>query len=312
MNAAISLLLTGIVATLPPAARSELDAGTQKFAPVESVLLKALQEVQVPARQAGALAVLGVCEGQVVEALGELGHVEDEEQRVAVDRARIELDIARQASQNDVNLRYAQKCWEMAKNELARAQESQDTYAKSVSATEIARLTLARDKAALEMEQAERDLQVARFNEALKQTELETALLDVARRRIIAPITGIVVQIHRQQGEWLQPGEPVLRLVRVDRLRADGFVHQKYVKRCLEGRAVELRVDLGLGPSQTFPGKVIFASPEVDPVNGQFLIRAEIDNRALILRPGQHATMTIEIEDDVDRADTVLDGSRLP
>jgi multidrug efflux pump subunit AcrA (membrane-fusion protein) len=37
----------------------------------------------------------------------------------------------------------------------------------------------------------------------------------------------------------------------------------------------------------------VFVSPEVDPVNGQVRVLAEVDNPDGVLRPGLRATMTI-------------------
>ena len=41
-------------------------------------------------------------------------------------------------------------------------------------------------------------------------------------------------------------------------------------------------------------GKVTFVSPEVDPVNHQVRVWAEVDNTELVLRPGLAAEMTID------------------
>jgi multidrug efflux pump subunit AcrA (membrane-fusion protein) len=42
-----------------------------------------------------------------------------------------------------------------------------------------------------------------------------------------------------------------------------------------------------------FAGKIVFVSPEVDPITGQVRIWAEIDNRDGRLRPGQPAQMVV-------------------
>jgi macrolide-specific efflux system membrane fusion protein len=43
---------------------------------------------------------------------------------------------------------------------------------------------------------------------------------------------------------------------------------------------------------------VVFVSPEVDPVNGQVRIWAEIDNKSLVLRPGLQGALLIEPRSD--------------
>ena len=60
----------------------------------------------------------------------------------------------------------------------------------------------------------------------------------------------------------------------------------------LHGRSVKLSVELD-GKRVEFPGKVVFVSPEIDPVNGQVRVWAEIDNKDGRLRPGLPAKMVV-------------------
>ena len=53
----------------------------------------------------------------------------------------------------------------------------------------------------------------------------------------------MVVQIKRHRGEWVQAGESVVRVLRLDRLRAEGFVPQA-ARRVAVGRPVTVQVDL--------------------------------------------------------------------
>ena len=102
-----------------------------------------------------------------------------------------------------------------------------------------------------------------------------------------------MVQVHRHRGEWVEPGEAVVRILRLDRLRAEGFLNVRYLGPDVESRPVTLTVDLPDEPGAEFPGKIVFVSPEIDPVNSQVSIWVEIDNEALRLRPGMRAKMTI-------------------
>ena len=82
---------------------------------------------------------------------------------------------------------------------------------------------------------------------------------------------------------------------RLDRLRVEGFLHAREVPRRLDGFAATLSVDLGQSQPVRFAGRIRFASPEIDPVNGQFRFWAEIENPELLLRPGQQGTLTIDL-----------------
>jgi multidrug efflux pump subunit AcrA (membrane-fusion protein) len=82
----------------------------------------------------------------------------------------------------------------------------------------------------------------------------------------------------------------------MDRLRAEGFIPAQHASQDLQGQAVRLTVDLPDASGTLFPAKIVFLDPEIDPVNAQVRIWAEIENQGLRLRPGMRATMTITPE----------------
>ncbi|MCH7996243.1 MAG: HlyD family secretion protein [Chloroflexi bacterium] len=131
----------------------------------------------------------------------------------------------------------------------------------------------------------------------LKENDFEIALRRLERRKVVSSIDGMVVQIHRRRGEWVEPGQTVMRIIRINRLRAEGLLDVRDVRDDLTGRRVTLSVVLPGGASAPFRGKIVFVSPEVSPVSGQVRIWAEIDNPKLTLRPGLNASMVIESDD---------------
>lgn len=260
----------------------------------ESVLITLIDQAEVPAHESGALAELAVREGQIVTEGQLVARVEDTMATLAMRRAKVELDIARKEETNDVQLRYARGAATTAKAELARATNTLEKYRKSVSGSEVDQLRLAVDKAEREAEQAEHDLAVARLTTQLKHSEYDLAVQNVDRRRIVAPIQGMVVEVKRRRGEWVHSGDTVVRILRLDRLRAEGFVQAAAVSGPFQPRPVTVRVDLPGQPRAEFPGSLVFISPEVNPVNGQVRVWAELDNRDSLLRPGMPVEMTLE------------------
>ncbi|MEX2142800.1 MAG: efflux RND transporter periplasmic adaptor subunit [Pirellulales bacterium] len=270
---------------------------------VENVLLTLIEEVELPAKEPGAMAELAVREGDVVEPGRQLALIEDDEARMAASKAEGELAIARTKAENDVAVRFARKAQEVAAAEYRRAQESVEKFHKSVSATEMDQLRLTTEKSLLEIEQAELEQSITRLTMRQKEAELESAQLKLKRHRLTAPFAGMVVQIKKHRGEWLNPGDSVLRLVRLDRLRVEAFVPARDFAAHLEGRRATLIIDAPrTGPAQ-FEGTVVFVSPEVDPVNGQVRLWAEVDNEQLLLRPGQPATLIIEADSSTRQID---------
>jgi macrolide-specific efflux system membrane fusion protein len=169
-----------------------------------------------------------------------------------------------------------------------------ERYPKSISETEVDRLRLAAQKAALAVEQAEFELQAAQDACRLRQAELELATHHVERRKIIAPLSGMVVEVNRRRGEWVEPSETVFRVLRLDRLRAEGFLHADQLREALIGRPVVLRTSFPGNQQAEFPGTLVFVSPEMSPVNGQTRMWAEIENPKLLLRPGMRGSLLIQ------------------
>ena len=81
----------------------------------------------------------------------------------------------------------------------------------------------------------------------------------------------------------------MLRLVAVDRLRAEGFAPANIIASVPVGSRVKFALSRD-GEAPPFDGAIEgtlkFISPEIDPVTGQVRIWAEIDNSAGKLRPG--------------------------
>lgn len=286
--------LVGVAAVLAgQCALAQSPAGESPAIEVKAVLVRLIDEAEVPAREAGVLEEIRVREGDFVQEGAIIARIDDALARLTRDRAAIELRIAEREAENDVDIRYARKKVELAQAELDRGLESRRVFKDSVSQSEIESLQLAVERSKLEIEQAEHDRDIASMSRSLKRNELETAEENIARRKVAAPFPGVVVEIHRRRGEWVQPGDRVLRIIRMDRLRAEGFIDAARSRPDLVGATAELRVALPDDPQATFEGKVVFVSPEIDPVNGQVRVWAEFDNPSNRLQPGLRGAMTL-------------------
>jgi macrolide-specific efflux system membrane fusion protein len=259
----------------------------------ESTLLTIIEEVEVPAKVEGVLSKIAVHEGQLVDEGAVLARIDDAEVRLTYDRATIEYEIASKQAKNELKIRIAKKAAAYARSELKRSLDSNAIKRDTVSESELDRQRLAADKGDLEVEQAQIDRETAELTSQLKETEMKLAQQAIERRAIVSTISGMVVQVNAHAGEWVPAGKTVFRVVRLDRLRVESFVHAKQLKPDLDGRKVTLAVDLAGKPGAEFPGTIVFVSPEVDPVNQTVRVWAEIDNPQLLLRPGLRGKLTI-------------------
>lgn len=267
--------------------------GTNAPVRIDNVLVTLIEQAEIPARDAGILTELQVSEGDQVKRGQVLGKVDDEDARLAFAKAAAETKIAATTAGNDVKVRYADKAAKVAAAEYKRAQESIDRVEKSVSKTELEKLQLEADRGTLAVEEAAHDLTIAKQNRDLKAAEQAVAQQVVDRRQITSPLDGVVVQLHFRRGEWVKPGDPVLRVVRIDRMRAEAFVPAGLSVGDWAGRSVRFFPTAGGAEREAYVGKLVFVSPEIDPVNGQIRVWAEIENRNQGLRPGERGRLEL-------------------
>jgi multidrug resistance efflux pump len=159
------------------------------------------------------------------------------------------------------------------------------------------------EESRLSVENAEILQEIAGLEANVGTARVEAAEKQIERHKIASPLDGVVVEVYRRAGEWVQPGEPVLRVVRMNRLRIKGELNfSQYAPREVAGKPVTVSVPLERGRQETFKGKVVFAEPDIR-IDGTYDVLAEVDNRSegssghWLLVPGiGGAIMTIHLK----------------
>ena len=244
-----------------------------------------------------------------------------------IEQSQFKQRIAEQAADSHVKLNKATKSRDTALVELNRAIAARKEFSGSVSDKELDRLQYLKDQADLDIVAAQEALAISQLevqveqavvgtaralvqkiqheltqsknDHAVKDIELELLRKKVElaeqlrdRRSMIAPFSGMLIEQFHHQGEWLEIGQPVFRIMRLDRLVVEGYANADDVHHSMRGAEVEVIAETPTG-QQTFSGKLSFVSPSVDPVNGQVQIRAVIENRQGILRAGEAVELMI-------------------
>ena len=262
-------------------------------------LVSLVEEARVPAREAGVLVELSVKEGDVLSRGGLIGRIDDSQPRFEKQKATAEHEQAVARSESDVDVRYSIAAEEVAEAELEKAVASNRRIPGSVTEVELSRLQLNRKKSELQIEQAQLERRLSALDAHSKSVEVAAADNRIERRKISSPIDGMVVQLYPHLGEWMQPGDPLARVVRTDKLRVEGYVDSaKFEPERVHDRPVTVTVTVADAREETFKGRIVFVSPLVEP-GGDFRVFAEVENRKpdgsnqWLLRAGQTATMTI-------------------
>lgn len=267
---------------------------------VSNCLVTLIREAEVPAQEEGTLLEIMAKEGDQVTKGDLLAQIDDRKVRMAENVARYELEAAKTEASNDVNVRYARAAAEVAAAEYQQAVDANHAAPKSYPLAEVRRLLLDHRKFVLQIEQSEHELNVAGLTAKVKEAQLDAASTDVDRRKVKAPIDGLVVKRYRRVGEWVRPGEPVMRVVGIDRLRIEGYLDATRISPTdVADQPVSITVAMPHGGQETFEGKVVFVSPLVE-AGMQFLVHAEVVNRqqngSWLLRPGVPADMKIQLK----------------
>ena len=291
------LLLASLVISCPLVACAESPAATEPV--LERCLVSLVEEAKVPAREPGVLVELTVREGATVRRGDVIAKIDDDQPQMEKRKAKAEHDQAIAKAESDVDVRYSITAEQVAEAEHKKALESHAKVPGSVTEVERARLMLNERKSELQIEQAELERRMASLAAASKGVELEAAENAIERRLIKSPLDGVVVQIFPHQGEWMQPGDPLARVVRADKLRVEGYVDSsRFGPEEVRDRPVTVEVKLADDRKETFAGRIVFMSPLVES-GGDYRVFAEVENRQApgsgqwLLRAGQTARMTI-------------------
>ncbi len=312
MNASMLTLilistLTGPTDTTVPAAavsrvaprsavQSAVRSAVQASAPIQYLVMP-IEDVQVPAREAGPLQSISISEGDWVEAGQALAQIEDRPSTLDKSAAEKKRDAARTRAEDDIEVRFAVASFEVAEAELTQSLEINRRSPGSVTEADIRRLRLTRRRAELQIDKSRLERKVAQMTAAVEDIVVRSAEESIARRKIVSPINGVIISLLKGRGEWVNVGEPVARIVRMDRLRVDGFllatIHDPTK---MHGRRIIATVEMTGGRRESFSGKIVFVSP-LNQVGNRYRIRAEVQNRMVehnwVLRPGMQAVLTL-------------------
>jgi multidrug efflux pump subunit AcrA (membrane-fusion protein) len=286
-----------VIALLAPAVDSP--ASKAQSLTIDHCVVSLIDEAQVPAKRAGVIGKLAVSEGTEVQAGQLLGQLDDAEVRIAQVIAEREHAAAKKEAANDINVRYSVAAAGVAKAEVEAAIEVNAKVPGTVAAAEVRRLRLAQHRAELGIEQAEQQFEVAKITATVREAHVDAARLEVVGRQVVSPLNGQVVRLVRHEGEWVNIGDAICHVVRLDRLRVTGFVNvAQFDQAQVQGRSVTVQVKLASGKTESFAGKIGFASPLVQP-GGEYRVWADIENREhdgfWVLRPGLTAKMEVAL-----------------
>ena len=295
----LTLPLITVMALAAPQATAEIRPSASQ-AVMQNCQIFLIHTAEVPALETGPLSVINVKEGDIVKQDDLLAQIDDRQARLQKLSAEVERDAAQAKADDDIDVRYAMKSLELAEAELNQDLEIKRKSAGAVTDAEIRRKQLVRTREQLGIDRAKLERRIAQLTSQVKGTAVEAANETILRRRILAPFDGIVAEVSKYNSEWVNAGETVFRVVRMDRLRVEGFLSGNDINPTdVARRPVTVEVDLAQGRREQFTGEVVWVNPLVQAGN-KYRMRAEVANRferdEPLLRPGMTARMVVHLK----------------
>lgn len=145
----------------------------------------------------------------------------------------------------------------------------------------------------------------ARYNSALnsvstqvaiigvRRTELALAKQQVADSQIVAPFDGVVEARRVSPGEYVSMGQPLISLVRAERLRFTAGVPESKAREVKPGQKVEIRI---AGSEQPIVAEITRVSPIVTQTSRAVRIEADVPNPDHSLQAGLFAEADVIID----------------
>lgn len=127
----------------------------------------------------------------------------------------------------------------------------------------------------------------------VRRADLDLAKQQLFDSNIIAPFDAIVSQRHVAPGEYLQAGDPVVTLVRAEKLRFTAGVPESKAEQIQVGQRIEIHSSKREQPIVSTIARV---SPIVVLASRSLRIEADVKNPDLTLQAGQFAEAEIVID----------------
>jgi multidrug efflux pump subunit AcrA (membrane-fusion protein) len=271
--------------------------------PVAECTLASIEDQEVPGADPGVLVMMIAKEGMKVTKDMEVARVDDRESQAQLVVKQLEYEVAQQEADSQVEIDFARASAAVQKTAYDKIRLVNKGVAGAISKIDELRAELEWEKAEAGVAKAKETNVSDQLKARAKKAEVEAARVSANHRVIRAPFDGVVVKVSKHVGEWVSPGDPIVQIVRVDRLRASGTLRAtEWGPAEIDGRNVTVEVKQPRGQTAKVSGKVVYASPVV--VLGQLPIIAEIDtpldpNGRPLVHAGLVATMTIHVSQPV-------------
>lgn len=139
---------------------------------------------------------------------------------------------------------------------------------------------------------AQADYDKARAALGVDEARVASARTMLSKMTLRAPFSGVVGLREVSVGEFVNAGQDLVTLVRLDPIEVDFSVPENALEQLRNGQKVSITVDAF--PGDVYGGQVVAIDPVIDPDSRSARLRAQIANPDGRLRPGQFAQLQLD------------------
>ena len=133
---------------------------------------------------------------------------------------------------------------------------------------------------------SEEELDLSELNLKTSTADLSLAKINYDWASIKSPIDGILDRRHIELGEYIQPGDPIAKIVSIEKVKIIVNIPEKDILYFNKGDQVKVISNHKKNQYQTSVGTIEFLSMSSDPLTRTFPIKIEVDNKSGMFRPG--------------------------
>lgn len=269
---------------------------------IEQCVVGLVNKIDLAAPEAGILQRVAVKQGSHFAVEDVIAKIDSREVEQAFKRASYEHQLAVQQAKDEIEIHYAEASTLVERADWEEVMQANSEVRGAVAAAEVRREELEYKRAVLGAEKARKDQELAYMQANVKRAEMKAALIAIEKREVRAPFDGEVLKLHRDEGEWVQPGDTIAEIAQLDTLQVDGWVYfDEFDPREIENCRVTIDVRIGRDRVEHATGYVVYVDPiaEPDGRRSRYRVRAEISNRMedgrWLISPNLTATMRIHL-----------------
>ena len=232
------------------------------------------RQIELSSDETGAIAVLAVDEGDFVKESDIICKLDSSVQE-------IQVEIAKHLAESFAEVEAAMENFKKREKITERI----TALLENGHATDSEKL-----RTEMELRIAKARYLSAKQDAKVREIEYRRAVMQLERRTVRAPFSGIVSKVHKREGEFISPLHPeIISLIQVDRLLAKFNVPSSQIHVFEAGKKFNLQTASG----RSIEASVFSVSVFTDAQSGTVEVKLVIENSDGSLRSGEFLTLEI-------------------